>query len=132
MSKSTALRQKYASHGQGTGRNKPCHASRTFARHRSSCAFYRFGLLDNGYQGAQMRRALSSFACIVCLVATVPTWAQSVTMAKPEEVGLSTERLERIGQVFNREIELGRLPGAVVVVARKGRPGQTCPRLGRP
>jgi len=42
-------------------------------------------------------------------------------MAKPEEVGLSTERLARIGQVFNREIEQGKLPGAVVVVARKGR-----------
>jgi CubicO group peptidase (beta-lactamase class C family) len=72
-------------------------------------------------RAAQMRRALGSFACIVCLVVTVPTWAQSVTMAKPEEVGLSAERLERIGQVFNREIEQGKLPGAVVVVARKGR-----------
>jgi CubicO group peptidase (beta-lactamase class C family) len=68
-----------------------------------------------------MRHALGSFACIVCLVATVPTRAQSVTMAKPEEVGLSAERLQRIGQVFNREIEQGKLPGAVVVVARKGR-----------
>jgi CubicO group peptidase (beta-lactamase class C family) len=42
-------------------------------------------------------------------------------MAKPGEVGLSAERLQRIGQVFNREIEQGKLPGAVVVVARKGR-----------
>src|ERR1700693_5199449 len=70
---------------------------------------------------AQMRRVLGSFACIVCVVATVPTWAQSVTITKPEEVGLSAERLQRIGQVFNREIEQGKLPGAVVVVARKGR-----------
>ncbi len=71
--------------------------------------------------GVQLRRALGSFACIICLVATLPTWAQSVAMAKPEEVGLSAERLQRIGQVFNREVEQGKLPGAVVVVARKGR-----------
>jgi CubicO group peptidase (beta-lactamase class C family) len=70
---------------------------------------------------AQMRRALCRFACVVCLVATVPAWAQSLAAVKPEDVGLSAERLERIGQVFNREIELGKLPGAVVVVARKGR-----------
>jgi CubicO group peptidase (beta-lactamase class C family) len=70
---------------------------------------------------AQMRRALGSLACIVCLAATLPTWAQSVATAKPEEVGLSAERLQRIGQVLNREIEQGKLPGAVVVVARKGR-----------
>jgi CubicO group peptidase (beta-lactamase class C family) len=75
----------------------------------------------SGQPRAQMRRALGFFACIVCVVATVPTWAQSVTMAKPEEVGLSAERLQRIGQVFNREIEQGKLPGAVVIVARKGR-----------
>jgi CubicO group peptidase (beta-lactamase class C family) len=70
---------------------------------------------------AQMRRALGSFACVICVLATVPTWAQSVTIAKPEEVGLSAERLQRIGQVFNHEIEQGKLPGAVVLVARKGR-----------
>ena len=80
-----------------------------------------FGFRATAAKGGQMRRAVCSFACIVCLVATVPTWAQSVTMARPEEVGLSTERLKRIGQVFNREIELGKLPGAVVIVARKGR-----------
>jgi CubicO group peptidase (beta-lactamase class C family) len=41
--------------------------------------------------------------------------------AKPEEVGFSAERLNRIGQALNREIDQGKLPGAVVVVARKGR-----------
>ena len=70
---------------------------------------------------AHMRRALGPFACIVCLAATLPAWAQSLAPAKPEQVGLSAERLERIGQVLNREIDQGKLPGAVVVVARKGR-----------
>jgi CubicO group peptidase (beta-lactamase class C family) len=47
--------------------------------------------------------------------------AQSLEPVKPEQVGLSSERLDRIGQVFHREIDQGKLPGAVVVVARKGR-----------
>src|SRR5260221_11548550 len=59
---------------------------------------------------AHMRRALGPFACIVCLAAPVPTWAQSLAPARPEEVGLSAERLERIGQVLNRGIEQGKLP----------------------
>ncbi len=41
---------------------------------------------------------------------------------KPEQVGLSSERLERIGQVPRADVERGRIPGAVVVVARHDRP----------
>ena len=67
------------------------------------------------------RRAFGPIACILYLAATLPVWPQSLTPAKPEEVGLSAERLDRIGQVLNREIDQGKLPGAVVVVARKGR-----------
>jgi CubicO group peptidase (beta-lactamase class C family) len=39
----------------------------------------------------------------------------------PEEVGMSSERLARIGAVLNADIERGRLPGAVILVARKGK-----------
>jgi hypothetical protein len=45
---------------------------------------------------AQMSRALCRFAYIICLVATVPAWGQSLAAVKPEDVGLSAERLERI------------------------------------
>jgi CubicO group peptidase (beta-lactamase class C family) len=41
--------------------------------------------------------------------------------ARPEEVGMSSERLARIGQVLNADIAAGRIPGAVIAVARKGR-----------
>jgi CubicO group peptidase (beta-lactamase class C family) len=41
--------------------------------------------------------------------------------AKPEQVGLSSERLERIGQVLRNDVERGRIPGAVVVVVRSGK-----------
>ena len=41
--------------------------------------------------------------------------------ARPEEVGMSSERLARIGRIFRAEVEAGRLPGAVVMVARRGK-----------
>jgi CubicO group peptidase (beta-lactamase class C family) len=44
-----------------------------------------------------------------------------LTRAKPEEVGLSTARLAHMERVLKSEIEAGRLPGAVVAIARKGR-----------
>ncbi len=41
-------------------------------------------------------------------------------LAKPEEVGLSSERLQNIGQLIDRYIEKNAIPGAVTLVARKG------------
>src|SRR5262249_28455932 len=41
--------------------------------------------------------------------------------ARPEDVGMSSERLAVIGQVLNADIAAGRIPGAVVAIARKGR-----------
>jgi len=47
--------------------------------------------------------------------------ADPVPRAQPESVGFSPERLARIGEVLNADIEHGRLPGMVVAIARKGR-----------
>ena len=47
--------------------------------------------------------------------------AQPLPRAEPEAVGLSGERLERIGRALRAEIEKGKFPGAVALVARKGR-----------
>src|SRR6185369_747693 len=41
--------------------------------------------------------------------------------AKPEEVGLSSERLARISAVLKADIEAGRIPGAVIAIARHGK-----------
>jgi CubicO group peptidase (beta-lactamase class C family) len=41
--------------------------------------------------------------------------------AAPEDVGLSTAGLARLGSVMRGEIERGRVPGAVALVARRGR-----------
>jgi CubicO group peptidase (beta-lactamase class C family) len=62
---------------------------------------------------------LTSVLFIAVLVA-IPLRALSPT-AKPEEVGLSTERLKRIGELMQRHIEARTFSGAVTLVARGGR-----------
>ena len=44
----------------------------------------------------------------------------SLSRVEPEAVGMSSTRLDRIIPALNAEIEAGRLPGAVVAVARRG------------
>lgn len=41
--------------------------------------------------------------------------------ARPEEVGLSTERLARLSKLTQEHIDAGRLPGAVILIARRGK-----------
>jgi CubicO group peptidase (beta-lactamase class C family) len=45
----------------------------------------------------------------------------SLPMAKPEEVGMSTERLERFTEIMDGYVERGELAGAVTLVARHGK-----------
>jgi CubicO group peptidase (beta-lactamase class C family) len=47
----------------------------------------------------------------------------SLPQAKPESIGLSSVRLQRMSDAFRREIDKGTLPGATVMVARKGQIG---------
>src|ERR1700743_3311725 len=43
--------------------------------------------------------------------------------AKPESLGLSSSRLQRMSDVFQREIDKGTMPGATIMVARGGQIG---------
>jgi len=47
--------------------------------------------------------------------------ADPLPRAKPEEVGMSSERLALIGKAINAEIASGLTPGGVVAVARRGK-----------
>jgi CubicO group peptidase (beta-lactamase class C family) len=47
----------------------------------------------------------------------------SLPHAKPEALGLSPSRLQLMSDVFKREIDKGTLPGATVMVARRGQIG---------
>ena len=67
-------------------------------------------------------RPIALLLALLLLVAGVaPAAAAELERAKPEEVGLSSERLERLTQTLRVDVERGRIPGAVVVIARKHR-----------
>jgi CubicO group peptidase (beta-lactamase class C family) len=62
----------------------------------------------------------------------------SLPQAKPESIGLSSARLQKLSDAFKREVDKGTLPGATVMVARKGQIGwfdtigRQSPADGRP
>jgi len=67
-----------------------------------------------------MRRTLA----LMLLLALCPVRAAQageLPTATPESVGLSSARLERLAQVIARDVAEGRMPGAVVAIARRGR-----------
>ena len=70
-----------------------------------------------------MTSAAIGRALIGCALALVTTFAlaQPLPTARPQDVGLSPERLARIGTWIQGEIDAKRIPGAVVLVARNGK-----------
>ncbi|MGB7976849.1 MAG: serine hydrolase domain-containing protein [Roseiarcus sp.] len=61
---------------------------------------------------------------LVAATAVLPVSArelQPLATATPEQAGMSVERLGRITTMLKKEIADGKLPGAVVMVARKGK-----------
>ena len=65
-----------------------------------------------------LRFGTPAAAAVLFAVAAV---AEPLPSAAPEQVGLSSERLARIGAVLEAGIEAGEIPGAVVLIARRGR-----------
>jgi CubicO group peptidase (beta-lactamase class C family) len=69
----------------------------------------------------RVRRLISVLTITICLSAgSLPALAQELSAAKPESVGLSSDRLERIGAAVQRSIDDKRIAGAVTLVARRG------------
>lgn len=77
------------------------------------------------------RHLMAASAAVLALMLLVsPTEAQrpeagaatpSIQRGTPISVGMSAKRLERITQAMKTEVDEKKLPGAVVMVARKGR-----------
>ena len=66
--------------------------------------------------------AFKIFATTLCLLASSAAFADDpLPRAKPEEVGFSSERLARIGETLKADIDAGRIPGAVIAIARHGK-----------
>ena len=60
-------------------------------------------------------------AVLLTLSLAAGAWGQALSTATPQEVGLSSERLDRITHLLRTDVDKGRLPGAVVLIARKGK-----------
>jgi CubicO group peptidase (beta-lactamase class C family) len=68
-----------------------------------------------------MRLARIVLAALLWLSSVVAVHAQALPTAKPEQVGLSSERLARITARLSADVEKGTIPGAVLLVARHGK-----------
>ena len=58
---------------------------------------------------------------LLALVVVHPVWADQMPTAKPETVGISSARLELLARAIRRDVDQGKMPGAVVAIARKGK-----------
>ncbi len=67
--------------------------------------------------------AARMFAIVLALfgVPDVTFAADPLPRAKPEDVGISSERLNRISTELQADVAAGRIPGAVIAVARHGK-----------
>jgi len=65
-----------------------------------------------------LRTLLALFACYLLAVTAL---AARPEPTKPEEAGMSAERLKRMTAAMQRYIDRGEVPGTVVLVARRGR-----------
>ena len=69
-----------------------------------------------------VRSLAVSLAVLLAFLSIPVAFAQPLpTTATPEQVGLSSQRLERLGQTVRAQIANQRFPGAVVLIARKGK-----------
>src|SRR5690349_23695518 len=67
-----------------------------------------------------VRRRILTTCFVLSLV--ISALAQELPkLSRPEEAGFSSERLGRITQYFQSEVDHGSIPGAVVLVARNGK-----------
>jgi hypothetical protein len=63
------------------------------------------------------------FASVLVLIAR-EAWSQAnlgLPLVAAEQVGVSNQKLDRIHDVVKQEVEQGKLPGTVVLVARRGK-----------
>lgn len=68
-----------------------------------------------------MRRLAETITVLLLLSVATNVWADTLPTAAPEDVGLSADRLQRITDLLERDIDAGAIPGAVILVARHGK-----------
>src|SRR6266851_6398117 len=70
---------------------------------------------------SQWKRTRAACAGLLLVVLAWGLGAQPLPVAKPEQVGMSSQKLAKISQVLKKEADDGSFRGAVVMVARKGK-----------
>ena len=69
-----------------------------------------------------MRLVTKSIAAFcLCVILLTTSSVAETPRAKPEDVGMSSERLHRIHELIQRNVDAGSFSGAVTLVARNGR-----------
>ena len=68
-----------------------------------------------------MKKVLALVVSTLLVLSAAIVWGQPLPVARPEQVGFSPERLAHLTSAFKSEVDKGQLPGAVIVVARKGK-----------
>jgi len=58
---------------------------------------------------------------LAAFLAASAAWAEVLPRVNPERVGFSTKRLDRLDRHLAEEVRLGRIPGAVALIAREGK-----------
>src|SRR5262245_17803753 len=102
------LRQPWRTRRHSRPRSGPCELAKGVA------------MRGHGLRNATRRLMLLGLAAALALLASWPLNAAGPA-ARPEEVGLSAERLQRIGELAKRHVAAGSFSGAVTLVARNGR-----------
>ena len=72
-------------------------------------------------QTRRFAAAAAAFALAVVPPAVTAASADPLPRARPESVGMSAQKLARIGETLRADVANGRIPGAVVAIARKGK-----------
>jgi len=69
----------------------------------------------------KLSRTMRTFAIPLLVLISAGISAQNLPTTKAENVGLSSERLARIGNWMQGEVNAKRVPGAIVMVVRQGK-----------
>lgn len=68
-----------------------------------------------------MQHTYKSILFIIAFALAAPVFAEELPTAKPERVGMSAERLERITEIAQGYVDEGKLAGVTTLVARHGK-----------
>ena len=73
-------------------------------------------------QASNVKHSFKYFPCLLAglsILSGLP--AKELPVVKPEDVGMSSAKLAKIDEVMNKRVADGKLAGAVVAIARKGK-----------